>query len=333
VTPYSVHNCPESVYNSDAIAQPAQQLQGAMLAMPNGFENPLLSNGNFAPSLQTRFVQPNRIISVGDAAIELRKDTYGEELMPTYFKKMALFNLAAYIRDSYEKLSEVDVSVPKETFLIYGVEGYLTQKYKHMLFTEDELPSHQEFLGPNHTNGKERWCANNLGAYYAWNCATLEEFIAIQNQIVNEINITSITGCGDLVSEKYVSMINRGKELIEDNTVGTRCTNCSDRKDAWKIGRKKTLPWCKWANKKQGTEISERCAAKDLNDECPETCHGCTIPPLTCSDRTDAWTIGRKTLPWCRWANKNKGTEISERCAKKDLYDECPRTCLNCAYD
>jgi len=332
-TPYVVNNCPEPGFSQ--FIPSVQNLQGVIAMLPDGFNNPLLTNGGIIPVQLTNetYVLPTRIMATGDAQIELRKDIYGEELMPIQLKQGAIFDLASYTRDSYEKQSEGDVIVPDERFMLYGVEGYLTQKYKHMYFTtEDELSSLQEFLGPNYTDGKERWCANHLGAYYAWNCASLDEFMAVQDEIVAQIDITSANACGDLVSEEYVSMINRGKKLIEDNTVGTRCSNCSDRKDAWKIGRK-TLPWCKWANKKQGTEISERCAAKDLNDECPETCHGCTIPPLTCSDRTDAWKIGRKTLPWCKWANKNKGTEISERCAKKDLYDECPRTCLNCAYD
>ena len=295
-TPYVVNNCPDSVAS---IFDPnVEELQGIIAMLPDGFNNPLLTNGGLFPvqlTPESTYVLPTRVIAWGTGQVEIRKDIYGKELMPIDIKHHSTFGLAAYIRDSYEKQSEVDV-VFKDGFNNFGVEGYLTQKYKHMYFTEEELSSSfQEYLGPNYTDGKERWCANHLGAYYAWNCASLDEFMAVQDEIVAQINITSANACGDLVSEEYVSMINRGKKLIEDNTVGTRCTNCSDRKDAWKIGRK-TLPWCRWANKEQGTEISERCAAKDLNDECPETCHGCTIPPLTCSDRTDVLKIGRKTL-------------------------------------
>ena len=340
VTPYVVNNCPEPAFSQ--FIPSVQALQGIIEIMPDGFNNPLLTSGGYIPVQLTHetHVLPTRIMATGDAAIELRKDIYGEELMPIQLKKGAIFDLASYTRDSYKKISEVDVSVPDERFTLYGVEGYLTQKYKHMYFTtEDELSSLQEFLGPDYTctDGKERWCANNLGAYYAWNCTTLDEFMVIQDQIVNEINITSGNACGDLVSEEYMSIINTGKKVMESNTMGARCTNaCSDNTEKFYVEGTagNGMRTCDWAIRMGGTDnkgIPKRCSVfSAVEENCSDTCGKC------CVDTTERFYVsdlpveaGKGKMRNCAWAGR-KSTNL--RCAMDGVAGNCPQTCgVGCA--
>jgi len=55
-----------------------------------------------------------------------------------------------------------------------------------------------------------------------------------------------------------------------------------------------------------------------------------TIPTFRCVDRTDEWQIGKRTKQWCRWAQKLGPEYTYNRCAHKNLFDDCPVTCGVC---
>ncbi len=100
-------------------------------------------------------------------------------------------------------------------------------------------------------------------------------------------------------------------------------SGCSDRTGEWTI-RTKTKDWCLWARSKGEENIDSRCAYQNLYEDCPVTCDSCHGEGF---DRTGEWTIGTKTKDWCLWA-RSKGEENTDsRCAYKDIYDDCPRTC------
>lgn len=57
------------------------------------------------------------------------------------------------------------------------------------------------------------------------------------------------------------------------------------------------------------------------------------LASTACSDRTDLWTIGKKTKNWCRWV-RIKGSDqsqITHRCNVKNLHKDCPFTCGTCS--
>ena len=73
-------------------------------------------------------------------------------------------------------------------------------------------------------------------------------------------------------------------------------------------------------------ERDNRCAFKDIYEDCPVTCGVC-VPILTCIDRTGEWKIGKRKRAWCKWA-KRLGAD--SRCAQMNLNDDCPKTCGDC---
>jgi len=46
-----------------------------------------------------------------------------------------------------------------------------------------------------------------------------------------------------------------------------------------------------------------------------------------CTDRTDKWNIGGRTLKWCVWASK----DTENRCKSKNLFNDCPVACDSCS--
>jgi len=50
-----------------------------------------------------------------------------------------------------------------------------------------------------------------------------------------------------------------------------------------------------------------------------------------CIDTKDQFTVDGKTLFWCSWLWKFGGENVSSRCSKKDLYEDCPVSCGMCS--
>mmetsp|Transcript_17008 Transcript_17008/g.21514 ORF Transcript_17008/g.21514 Transcript_17008/m.21514 type:complete len:430 (+) Transcript_17008:52-1341(+) len=58
-----------------------------------------------------------------------------------------------------------------------------------------------------------------------------------------------------------------------------------------------------------------------------------TLSPVStsCVDRIGQWFIGNKgPKNWCNWAKKEGEEEILSKCALKDLWVDCPKTCKRC---
>lgn len=328
---YTVVNCPKQVY--DQLVPAITQLQGLIQNfIPKGFANPLLSLGAIVPGPLTSEpdyvrVKQIRVAGIGDAFLDFRKGIYGEELMPIAIKSYISAQLAAFIRLAPETYY---LRTEEFYFLIKGMQGYLGQKYKHMIYTKDELSStFQEFNGPKYTDILEIECAKILGAYYAWNCTTLEDFMVIQDQIISSVNITTTNGCTDLVSKEYKDIIATGRKVFNSYTMGTRCTNgCTDSSEEFPVeGTSGTgMRTCDWAVRKGGKDnkgIPKSCKLYSaVKENCPDTCGTCCVDGTERFYVSDLLTKGKKRN--CEWAGRKKS---KWRCSKDGVARNCPQTC------
>ncbi len=58
-----------------------------------------------------------------------------------------------------------------------------------------------------------------------------------------------------------------------------------------------------------------------------------TLAPVACTDRTGKWQLNGvgANKNWCKWAaNLGTSNATANRCGKKDLYADCPKTCDRC---
>mmetsp|Transcript_25048 Transcript_25048/g.37462 ORF Transcript_25048/g.37462 Transcript_25048/m.37462 type:complete len:561 (-) Transcript_25048:233-1915(-) len=55
-----------------------------------------------------------------------------------------------------------------------------------------------------------------------------------------------------------------------------------------------------------------------------------TPAPVPCTDRNGSWENKGTMRSWCSWARKSGGIYITGRCKARNLYEDCPKTCLVC---
>ena len=306
--PVNVPNC---------MVKAATQIQGLITAMPDQFDNQLLSLGSINPQQYSTY---DRIFGYGDAYLDIRAEMYGQDQFPIFMAVRTIQALAIYIIDTNLELSGGLGSVgndfildDKQRFLVKSLEGYLIQKYSSSLFdSKDLLPDGAvtEFLETAETDS-----SFYKGAYYAWKCFSLEDFLLNAEK--------SFTTHGSKDSQLMVST----GEFSLKYMMGDRCTNaCIDEEGLFTVsegGSDKGFRTCDWVVRNgnpNNNGVPRRCTAyPEVADNCPDTCKSCI------RDSDIKFTI--KDIPKkknCDWV---AGKKTKARCHLPGVAKQCQKTC------
>jgi hypothetical protein len=323
---FTFETCPQAVINQ--IIPIIQGLQQTIeFKIPGGYNHPFLSRVNFFPSVMNETEVdggPPRTIGIGNGQIEAMRDVRGDEFMPIYLKALMFEMISTFIKDGFNPYTNNLFRTNEDNFEKLVTEGYLFQKYKHFIFTEEEILS----IIPSYRGSGDTNCAFHLGAYYALKCETLEEVMDIQLEIISKGDLTCNCACSELESYGYRATLKTGKKAVDSQTTGSRCTNaCTDSAGIFEIeGKAKgTCDWVFCSNA-DDNGFPKRCELSGAKENCPDTCGTC------CVDAQDKFYIldatyknnkNRKERK-CAWADRMK---TEERCALNGVAGNCPETC------
>ena len=333
--PYTPGRCPRRVYSQ--LYDASHKIKHIVQHMPFQFDNELLTLGVIDPTRYSSFGQ-NRIHGFGDAFLDLRRDIY-QDLFDTSIKLQTMEALAIFIRDKYEKLGargKEYAFTRSQNFLVDVLEGYMLQKFSSRLFTDEErmdkIPAVYDLV--------EVDCAVYLGAYYAWNCTSLDDFLTYSDTIASSTFFPANGSCDALKgkSNDMDLMIQTGKNTLRYN-INTRCTNsCVDTPGKHTIAKDRRQS-CDWAVRvndpgEGGNQRPGRCFQfPKLQEMCPDTCGTCCNKDhISSQDSTKPFRVFNKVRAKrvnqnCNWV---KRTQTKFRCSMKGVSDKCRDTCDSC---
>ena len=327
---YTPQSCPEATVAQ--LTPTAQQLQGLISMMPDGANNPLLTLGGIEPTLHLNGV--DRIMAIGESWVDIREELYDEKLFPLAVKYTMISMFASFIRDKYSNLNDLQnpfVFDGEQEFFIYSLQGYLFQKYGSEWFTDEELAEGFPMLFAFEGG----FCDVDLGAYYAWNCTSLADFLEIQDQIASEIDFINAdkNSICDLLQKngKYTDMMKTGLNTMKYN-IGSRCTNgCEDSTTQFEVSGKglRTCDWAVRVNKPSKNGVPGRCSAHpEVAENCPDTCGTCCKDTAGMFYVSDVPTMKKGKKRSCEWAGRKK---TAWRCKMDSVKENCPQVCGVCA--
>lgn len=277
---YTPQSCPQDTVES--LIPNAEGLKNLINMMPDGANNPLLTLGTIRPV--TYFDGVDRIVALGEALIDARDELYDEEMVPITTVFNAIGYLGGFIRDTYSFVNDPKDPFAfgaKQAFLIYSTQGYLYQKYANEWYTDEELaevvPKFFDLIGDN-------ICEIGFGAYHAWKCTSLADFLEIQDQVLLEIDFdkdNELSACGQMQNDgRYNRVMKTGLNTMSYN-IGSRCTNgCEDSTTAFSVTGKgmRTCDWAVRVNKPGKNGVPGRCSAyPEVVKNCPDTCKTCCV--------------------------------------------------------